>query len=88
VIRRRGRPLGILTEHDLVSIVADGGAARPVAEVMTRDLARAAGARAGVRSGARNGGEAHPARAGARGETLIGVVSERDLLPSDWAWVS
>ncbi len=37
VIEEGGRPLGILTSHDLVGALADGAGARPVAECMTRE---------------------------------------------------
>jgi CBS domain-containing protein len=79
ILGERDRPLGILTERDLVSIVVDGGAARPVAEVMTRDPLALPGHAPAY--------EAALAMVERRirhvlvleGETLIGVVSERDL---------
>jgi CBS domain-containing protein len=79
VVDERGRPTGILTERDMVAIVADGAAARPIAEVMTRDPLALPGhapayeaALAMVERGIRH-------VLVREGETLVGVVSERDL---------
>lgn len=79
VVDERTHPVGILTERDLIAIVAESGAEREVGAVMTRDPVALPGHTPAY--------EAALAMVERRirhvlvleGATLVGVVSERDL---------
>ena len=79
VVDAQGRPLGIVTSHDMVRVAAEEGGGRPVAEIMSSDPvslpAHALAYEAAVAMTARHIRHILVMDEG----RLIGVVSERDL---------